>query len=349
MPPRGTPSREQLERWLERHGTHTTSYVLLEGRKRYLTAPDVDGFLAFERRLGVPIVAGDPVAPLEEAARLLRALRRAHWPRPSYAYAASAAMLTAFRAAGFGAVPVGAEPTFDPRRFSLGGGARATVRAAVNHARRDGLGVEEHDPHAPDAAATNRELETISAEWLREKGRDELGFLLGQPMLDQRTRKRYFVARSAHRVEGFLVCEPVLAGGGWYLDVTRRRADASRGTMELLTTSALLTFGAEGVAFASMGLAPLAQLETGDSSGVDSPALRALLAEAYRSLDTPYDVRNLYRYKSKYAPDSWTPRYFCFSRGPGEWLAKAVLRAALWRERRRRGAQPESAAPQDVQ
>src|SRR5688572_17865812 len=110
MPRRDVPSRDQLERWLERYGTHTASYVLLEGDKRYVTAPGVDGFVAYERRYGVPIVAGDPVASVDGAKTLLHALRTAHWPRPAFAYAASAEMVPAFRAAGFGAVPIGAEP-----------------------------------------------------------------------------------------------------------------------------------------------------------------------------------------------------------------------------------------------
>lgn len=349
MSERDTPSRMQLEQWLERHGTHTASYVLLEGDKRYLTIPGIDGFIAWERRAGIPIVAGDPVCAHSDAPPLLQALRRTLWPRPVFAYAASVEMLPAFRSAGFGGVPVGAEPVFDPRIFTLGGGARATVRAAVNHAKRDGLRVEEHDPHAPGAGAANVELETISGAWLADKGAGELGFLLGKPQFDKRTKKRYFVARSTQRIEGFLVCEPVLARGGWYLDVTRRRSDAVRGTMELLTSTALSTFGGEGVSFASMGLSPLAQLDLGDSSGVDSPRLRALLQMAYETLGTPYDFRNLHRYKAKYAPDSWTPRFLCFTSGIGERMAVGAIRFALWKERRRARRHSASEAPQEAQ
>jgi lysylphosphatidylglycerol synthetase-like protein (DUF2156 family) len=119
--------------------------------------------------------------------------------------------------------------------------------------------------------------------------------------------------------------------------------------MELLTTTAILAFGAEGAPFASMGLSPLAQLASGDSLGVDSSRLRALLGEAYETLDAPYDFRSLHRYKSKYAPDSWTPRYLCFTLGLGERMATTALRIALWRERRGARDQTASAEPQEVQ
>jgi phosphatidylglycerol lysyltransferase len=332
---RRRPAVAQLTAWIEAYGAHTASYVLLEGKKSVVTEAGVDGFLAYERHAGIPILAGDPICPVDQAPRLLHALRRRAWPAPVLAYATRPEMLEAFRCSDFGAVPVGAEPIFDPRAFSLAGGARATVRAAVNHATRDGLEVVEHHPMSEGAARCNAELMEISDAWLQAKGSDELGFLLGQPLLDRPTRKRYFIARHARRVEGFLVCEPVHVRQGWYLDVMRRRPDAPRGTMELLTTSALGVFGREGAAFASLGLAPLGLLELGDSIVCDSAPLRRLLGRAFERLDTPYDFRNLLRYKTKYAPDSWEPRFLCYSKGSGEKVARLALRAALWRTRMR--------------
>jgi phosphatidylglycerol lysyltransferase len=329
------PPRDALEDALTRFGAHTASYVLLEGDKRYLTRPGVDGFIAWETRMGCPVIAGDPVCDARDAPALLHALRRRAFPRPVFAYAASPSMGEAYRAAGFGSVHVGAEPVFDPRGFSLAGGARATVRAAVNHASKAGLTVREHDPVDGPDVRDNAQLEAISREWLSGKGEDELGFLLGRPALDRRTRKRYFVARSRERIEGFLVCEPVLARNGWYLDVTRRRGDAVRGTMEFLTTEALRVFGAEHASFASMGLAPLARPPGVELPPGDSPALDALLARAFEELRSPYDFRDLARYKSKYAPDAWEPRRLCYA-GPGaERLLRVAIGIALRRAARR--------------
>ncbi|MGQ0649279.1 MAG: bifunctional lysylphosphatidylglycerol flippase/synthetase MprF [Gemmatimonadaceae bacterium] len=334
------PERERLEALLSRFGTHTASYVLLEGNKCYLTLPDVEGFVAWETRAGCPVIAGDPVCDPRQAARLLRAVRWRAFPRPVFAYAATPGMEAAYREAGFGTVPIGAEPVFDPRSFSLAGGARATVRAAVNHAVKAGLSVVEHDPQGEDAAAVNREITGISDQWLADRGDDELGFLLGRPALDRKTRKRYFVARSAGRIEGFLVCEPVLTRNGWYLDVTRRRGDAVRGTMELLTTSALQTFGVEGASFASMGLAPLARLEEPGVPPGDSQRLMALLRRAFRELQSPYDFRDLARYKSKYAPDAWEPRLLCYSGSVAERVARLAISVASRRSAKRGSPDP---------
>ena len=327
------PSKAQLNAWVQRHGAHSASYTLLEGNKRYLVHPDVDGFVAVETRWGIPIIAGDPVCEPDAAAPLLRRVRRAYWPRPVYAYAIRPELIAAFRRAGFGVVPVGSEPVFDPRVFCLAGGDRATVRAAVNHARKAGLQVSEHHPTSERSAQANAELDAVSREWLGVRGNRELGFLLGQPQLDRPSSKRYFVARSATRVEGFVVCEPVFVRRGWYIDVTRRRLDAARGTIELLITEALSTFGREDAAFVTLGLSPLARLEACALDGVDAPALCNAFGAAFARVRDPYDFAALYRYKRKFAPDAWEARYFAFTRGAGRVLAEWATRRAVARAR----------------
>lgn len=308
----GQPHSAYLEEALDRFGFHSACYVLLEGDKQYLSGGD-GGFVAWESRLGCPVVAGDPVCETPDAVVLLTQLRRRFRPRPVFAYAVSARMVEAFRRSGFHCVPVGAEPIFDASSFTLAGGARATLRAAVNHATKAGVQVSEHFPRNPGAAALNGELEDLSAEWLAAHGNGELSFLLGRPRLGERTRKRYFVARSTQRAEGFLVCEPIPASGGWYIDVTRRRGDAVRGTMELLTTTALKALGSQGVRRVSLGLAPLARLDLGAAIADDSPRLRQRFERVFNEVTTPYGFASLARYKAKYAPDSWEPAFFCMS------------------------------------
>ena len=188
------------------------------------------------------------------------------------------------------------------------------VRAATNKARREGVVVSEHDPFAKDAAAINDELNKISEAWLSCKGNHELGFVLGSLTLDRPSAKRYFIARSENgtgRVEGFIVCEPIYGRSGYYLDVTRRRPDAIRGTMELLSTEILRLVGDEGYQMASMGLAPLALLD--DPDLLDHPVLARVMRFFYERVNLNYDFKHLYRYKAKYHPHRWEPLYFCFN------------------------------------
>src|SRR5258705_5537226 len=233
---------------------------------------------------------------------------------PVGAYQVSPQMRDAFREAGFKDIQIGKEAVFDLGRFSLAGGLMELVRAATNKARREGVVVSEHRPFALGAERVNHELRAISAEWLKEKGEHEFGFLLGSLGLEQRSAKRYFIARSGGGtggIEGFIVCEPIYGRNGYYLDVTRRRVDAVRGTMELLTTEILRLLCSEGYEMASMGLAPLALLDDPDLSR--HPHLTGLMRFVYQRVNNDYDFKLLYRYKAKYHPHAWEPRYFCFS------------------------------------
>jgi len=303
----------KLDLWVRRYGTNSNSYVLLEGPKSYFTSPDVDGFLAYQISAGIALIAGDPVCAPGDARRLIHAFCSAVM-RPVGAYQVSPDVLQAFRQEGFADVQIGKEAVFSLDQFTLCGGKMELVRAATNKAKRAGVVVSEHDPFAFGADTINAELRDISREWLKKKGNRELGFVLGSLGLDQPSAKRYFLARSncgAGRIEGFIVCEPIFGRSGYYLDVTRRRPDAIRGTMELLTAEILRRLREEGYEMASMGVAPLALLDDPDLA--EHPLVTKLMRFVYQRVNTSYDFKRLYRYKAKYHPHAWEPRYFCFN------------------------------------
>ena len=303
----------KLDSWVRSYGTNSNSYVLLEGPKSYFTWPGVDGFLAYQVSGGVALIAGDPVCAPHQARRLIREFTSAMM-RPVGAYQVSPSMLKAFRDEGFADVQIGKEAIFDLERFTVAGGKMELVRAATNKARREGIVVSEHYPFGADAGPINDELQEISEAWLKCKGNQELGFLLGSLGLERASAKRYFIARSEKgtgRIEGFVVCEPIYGRSGYYLDVTRRRPDAVRGTMELLTTEILRLLREERYEMASMGLAPLALLD--DPDLLDHPVLARLMRFVYERVNLNYDFKLLYRYKAKYHPHTWEPRYFCFN------------------------------------
>jgi phosphatidylglycerol lysyltransferase len=263
---------------------------------------------------GVCVIGGDPVCAPSQAPLLIEDFARAVNSSPVGAYQVTPMMVEAFRKAGFSDVQVGKEAIFHLHQFSLAGGQMELVRAATNKARREGVIVIEHNPFSVDSSEINRELHEISDEWLRTKGERELGFLLGSLAFEQNSAKRYFIARSGNgkgRIEGFIVCEPIYGRHGYYLDLTRRRVDAVRGVMELLTCEIFRLLREEGYEMASMGLAPLALLDDPDLN--EHPTLTRLMRFAYQQVTNSFDFKLLYRYKAKYHPHAWERRYFCFN------------------------------------
>jgi phosphatidylglycerol lysyltransferase len=313
--PNPQPTQAHLESWVRSYGSNSSSYVLLEGSKRYFTSPSVDGFLAYQISSGIAVIAGDPVCPVQQAPLLVQDFVHAMNGHPICAYQVSPLVLEAFRRSGFADVQVGKEAVFQLRQFTLAGGQMELVRAATNKARREGVVVAEHNPFTSDAELVNQEMREVTAEWLKSRGERELGFLLGSLGIEQASAKRYFLARSGNgtgRIEGFIVCEPIYGRNGYYLDVTRRRSDAVRGVMELLTTEIFRLLRNEGYEMASMGLAPLALLDDPDLK--KHPRLTKLMRFAYEQVNNTYDFKLLYRYKAKFHPHAWETRYLCFNR-----------------------------------
>jgi phosphatidylglycerol lysyltransferase len=326
--------KDELETWLRSYGTNSTSYVLLEGAKRYFTSARVGGFIGYQMKAGVLVIGGDPVCAVADAPALLADFLAASDGRAVCAYQVTPEFLDAFREAGFGDVQIGNEAIFNLEQFTLAGGQMELVRAATNKARREGIRITEHHPFAYGSGVLNAELRAVSDEWLRNKNNREMGFLLGGLGLECLSAKRYFIARSegasgrlegaSGRLEGFIICEPIYGRRGYYLDVTRRRRDAVRGTMELLTTEVFRILHAEGYAIASMGLAPLANMDDPDLK--NHPRLTSLMRYAYEHIENTYDFKHLYRYKAKYHPHAWERRYLCFL---GRRLSPRVLFATL--------------------
>src|SRR6185369_2258719 len=325
--PGSSLSQAKLDSWVKRFGTNSISYVLLEGAKLYFTSARVDGFLAYQMSAGIALIAGDPLCAPGDAQKLVHdfvsTIRKSVG-----AYQVSPNMLEAFRREGFADIQIGKEAIFDIHRFTLAGGKMELVRAATNKARREGVVVSEHNPFANDAQKINEELQEISKEWLKIKGGRELGFVLGSLGLERPSAKRYFVARSGKnidRIEGFVVCEPIYGRNGYYLDVTRRRCDAVRGTMELLTSEICDLLRNDGYEMVSMGLAPLAMLD--DPDLLDHPLVAWLMRLVYKRISGSYDFKQLYHYKAKYHPHAWEPRYFCFNqRRPSIRMLYALIR-----------------------
>ena len=309
------PTSFELSQWLKRHAINSTSYILLEGGKQYFTVPSIDGFIGYQVNNGVVIIGGDPVCAKSDADALIGAFVAAMKGKPVAAYQVSPDSLAVFRNRGFRDIQIGKEAVFDLEKFTLRGGAMELVRAAVNKAERAGVVVTEHLPFARGSEQANDEIKQVSDQWLNFKGSEEMGFLLGSLGLDTPSAKRYFIARSGNgrgRIEGFIVCAPIYGRKGYYLDMTRRRVDAVRGTMELLTSQIMTILRNEGYVMASMGLAPLAMLD--DEDLVKHPRLTRLMRYTYDRLHSGYDFKFLYRYKAKYHPHSWEPRYLCFNR-----------------------------------
>jgi phosphatidylglycerol lysyltransferase len=349
------------------HGWNAVSYQILNPGMRHWFAGAGDAVVGYVVAAGTRVVAGAPVAPAERlaaAAGEFAADARRAGERVVY-FGAGHRLERALAAAGaHAAVPLGAQPWWDPRAWD----ARRvrSLRAQLNRARNKGVRVAEW-PAA--RARAHPALRAVLAAWLAGRGLPPLHFLVESETLDRLDDRRVFVAERGAGAGGpagavaFLVATPVPARGAWLLEQWPRVPDAPNGTVELLVDAAMRALGASGARAVTMGLAPLSRRAAPAAAAGPPPAwLAAALAFARLHGRRFYDFDGLDAFKAKFRPDRWeaisaiadAPRFppralwaiaGAFSQGsPAALVGRAVAMAARAEAARARRALARRAA-----
>ena len=135
-----------------------------------------------------------------------------------------------------------------------------------------------------------------------------LQFTMGTVGLENPMDKRYFYAlNSDGKMVAFIVFVPFLGKNGYMADVTRHGKDAPGGVMETIIDQAFQVFKEEGIGYGSLGVAPLAGLDTESKNPMER-----LLRFIYDHLNDCYGYRDLYQAKKKYSPTEWVPSYYAY-------------------------------------
>jgi phosphatidylglycerol lysyltransferase len=292
------------------HGTHSLSAFAVQSDKHHLLVASGQGLIAYDKRGTVALSCGDPIAPddLFEIciSGFISFCRRRGWT-PCF-YEAAENRLPIYEALGMRALKIADEAIIDLKEFSLSGGKRANLRAMVRRAAKTGTSVRRYDRRPLHDPWIDEQLEEISEEWLAEKHLGEMGFSIGRFSLESVAGVPLYIASMGDRVEAFCSWLPYRNGQAVVLDVFRKRKDAPIGTMDSLLAHALLHLQDSGLAEASLGNAPLANV-----SNPRGPLERGV-ALLFENMNAFYGYKNLYRFKRKFAP-RWEGKYLVYPKG----------------------------------
>jgi phosphatidylglycerol lysyltransferase len=317
--------RERLLDLLRRYGRNPNSFLALYDGPWSLFESELGGVPYVEAHR-TALAWGDPLCAEEDVPALLVAFTGAMRYRglrvclvPVQESVARVAMER-----GHAALKIGEEPVFDlaewrPPRGDPG----KRLRWALNHARREGVVVEQYLPANGDPAV-EREIADVRAEWERSLGRRPVRSFMQAAPLTLAEHKRIFLARRHGAVVAVLGCVPVHGRDGWYLEDLVRLPDAVTGATELLIVDALERLAAQGSRFATLGIAPL----RGSDRQIDRRArwLAGLLRVAFERFDARYHFASLSRFKAKFRPSGWEDRYATFlPPRPSVGLIRAVV------------------------
>jgi phosphatidylglycerol lysyltransferase len=144
-----------------------------------------------------------------------------------------------------------------------------------------------------------------------------MGFLVQVHPYTVPGERHCFVAEIGQRLVGFLGVIPIYARRGWFFEDFLSEPTAPNGTVELLIDEGMRAAAANGVAYVTLGLVPLA----GD---VGAP-LRAVRRWA-RLL---YDFDGLRVFKGRFKPRAWDAIYLSYPPGHSGWSAIVDTLAAF--------------------
>lgn len=291
------------------HGYSPHALVSLAQDARVWRYPGTSGGIVFQRLGRVWLAAGDPIAPPQDWRRLATsfvAAAQRFGAVPAFVPATEHFARNALDW-GLSAVKVGASPYFDLQSWNPRGDRARHLRSSLNRALREEISVET----VPSSAILAKECRRVCASWLDTRPAGiEFGWLFSLDPLRFAEHKRFFTARNHDgELVGLLAASPIPARRGWYLEDVLRRADAPRGTADLLVHHALNALRAEGADTATLGTALLScdgeDLTLHDQWAGTVRSLRW----AHAGLDRVYHFSGLRNFKAKFVPTRWEGEY----------------------------------------
>jgi phosphatidylglycerol lysyltransferase len=200
-------------------------------------------------------------------------------------------------------VLLGAQPVWNPARWSEIVRTNKSVRAQLNRARNKHVTVSEWPI---ERARNNSQLHACLQAWLDSKGLPPLHFMVEPDTLDRLESRRVFVAEREGQVVGFIVLSPVPVRKGWLTEQFPHRPGAPNGTVELMMDAAFRAVGEDKCEYITLGLSPLSKRARIEP--FDNPLwLRILLAWMRKHGQRFYNFDGLDHFKSKLMPDYWEP------------------------------------------
>ncbi len=278
---------------------------------QYFFGPDDCGVIFYTLDGKRALSLGDPVCQAENLNRLISAYMD-YCSQKDYRCifnSVNSKIADALRLTGLLAAKYGEEGILDLSEYSLSGGKKGSLRRNVAKLNREGCTCREYDPAAQHDTETEKEIFKLRQAWFEEK-KLNLTYTVGDLQFDHPCGRRYFISEdkdgSLLTIVSFL---PYRHEKGWCVDVMYRKPDGPTGAMEHTIISSTWMLKEEGAQEVSLNIAPLAGI---DPSSPETSRGEKLMHAIFDTMDYGYDFKGLYRFKDKFGPSVWKPRYLVY-------------------------------------
>jgi phosphatidylglycerol lysyltransferase len=209
---------------------------------------------------------------------------------------------------GFKGFCFGQEALINLQKFNLNGKKKSSIRSSVNHSIKNHLQVEEYNHITNKSLDIEQSILNISQEWCSLQNMPELNFAFGHVSFDMYPDARYFICKDKKKIVGFLNYYPIFDKQSYYLDLTRRRVNSPRGTIDFLIVKSIEQLKNENIQSIYIGGSPLYYQFI--NSSINTPFITNLFSLLKESFEFFYPTKSEFFFKKKYAPD-WEP-YFIY-------------------------------------
>ncbi len=296
---------------LESYGYDSLSYFSLHEKKKFYFSSTGMSFLSYIVLGKVALVSGDPIGPKEDIPILLN----------EFMYFIKGASLTGC----FVGLHENTLPFIDSLKYNkIHIGDEAILQ--LSSFQKDSLKkrVRRAERHIENLRITCKiykrkdlpikylqQIETISKDWLQNKGGKERGFsmTLGRIPKSPDIDCEFVLAIKESNILGYLTLVPSYASQSLSLDAVRKRSDTPNGLNEFLLLQAFDYYKEKNIKTISLNFA--AFYNGGKQPG--KKPFRYIKAGIYKLLSYYYKTNKLYSFNEKFKPD-WQSRYFAFEK-----------------------------------
>ncbi|MVX62613.1 DUF2156 domain-containing protein [Clostridium chromiireducens] len=304
----------KVQEMLRKFATNPVSAIILEDDKRYFFPEFCEGVIGYTVINNIAIVAGEPICSDKDMNNILLEFKSFCSDNSlSICFCqVSEKYINVLKNADFIVQEYGKEAIIHLDTYTISGSKTSKIRWANNKMDKLGIKVTEYKPLIERNQKIEEQIVNVSNEWLTMKKSSELSFMLGTISLDKPFDRRYFIASNPEgELLGFIVCFPYESHKGYFIDITRRSKDAPLGIMEKLTIEICKVLKEDEVKEVSLGLAPLADIQS--SHSIEGITVYKFFKFMYKYMNSFYGFKALYDYKKKYNPSVWESKFIAFS------------------------------------
>ncbi len=298
---------EILER-LKRYASNSNHFVWLLDDLCFLETHNqwVFGYKVIDR---ITFFAVEPLIPSEagkiEAFDTAWAeFRSVVQPEIAVFVAVGKAFFDVLRQKGFLGMQIGLEPWIDLAQCIPKGNSGKGVRSARNQAIKSQVKVEEWLPeNTRMQEELAEEMQAIYKDWGNRRIVQLSGFILSTDSFAFMQERRYFLAKSLGKLQGYLIASPIYRTESFYIEDLIIRGNAPRGTGELLTLEAMVALRDSGYREASLGIVSVNSMEK----------VHFFIDIILRVLKKFYNFNGMELYRKRFNPHRWSPVYLAIA------------------------------------